>query len=118
MKLTQQGLKYDIYKQVKNLKNLDEGKRVYIKDDIPQEISQQRQELRCFTATARDRGYEATVRGGAIIVDNKHYAYSDIEDLPKGISLENAKMVAVEDGTAFQSHYPFRSSMFPCEIDL
>ena len=31
--------------------------------------------------------------------------------------MENAKIVAVDDGYAFQSHFAFPSSMYPCEID-
>ena len=117
VKLSQQGFKYDVYKNVKHLKDLDEGKKIFIKDDLPQEISKQRQELRCLAAAARDRGFEATVRGGAIIVDNKKYSYSEIADLPEGVTMENAKLVAVDDGMAFQSHYAFPSNMYPCEID-
>ena len=93
VKLSQQGFKYDVYKNVKHLKDLDDGKKIFIKDDLPQEISKQRQELRCQAAAARDRGFEATVRGGAIIVDNKKYSYSEIADLPEGVSMENAKRV-------------------------
>ena len=117
MKLTQQGFKHEIYKQVKSLKNLDEGKKVFIKDDLPLAISQQRQELRCLAALARDRGFEAAVRGGAIIVDNKRHAYSEIDVLPEGLTMEQAKMVTVDDGIAFQSHHAFPSNMYPCEID-
>ena len=105
VKLSQQGFKYDVYKNVKHLKDLDEGKKIFIKDDLPQEISKQRQELQCLAAAAHDRGFEATVRGGAIIVDNKKYSYSEIADLPEGVTMENAKLVAVDDGMAFQSHY-------------
>ena len=117
VKLSQQGFKYDIYKNVKHLKDLDEGKGVFIKDDLPQEVSKQRQELRCVAAAARDRGHEAMVRGGAIIVDNKKYSYAEITDLPEGITMENAKLVAVDDGMAFQSHFAFPSNMYSCEID-
>ena len=117
VKMTQQGFKYEIYKHVKNLKDLDDGKKVYIKYDLLLEISQQRQELRCLAAAARDRGHKASVRGGAIIVDNKRFIYSEIGDLSEGITMENAKMVSVDDGIAFQSHFAFPSSMFPCEID-
>ena len=117
VKLTQQSYKYEVYKHVKNIKDLADGKRVFIKDDLPPEIAQQRQELRCLAAAARDRELEATVRGGAIIVDNKRYTYAEIGDLPDGITMESAKLVAIDDGYAFQSHFAFPSNMFPCEID-
>ena len=51
-KLSQQGYKYDVYKNVNYLKDLDESKRVFIKDNLQQEVSKQRQELRCLAAAA------------------------------------------------------------------
>ena len=57
------------------------------------------------------------MRGGALIVDNKKYSYSEIANLPEGITMENAKLVSVDDGMAFQGHFAFPSNMYPCEID-
>ena len=65
----------------------------------------------------RCRRFEATVRGGAIIVDNKRYTYAKKDDFPDGINMENAKIVPVDDSFAFQSHFTFSSNMYPCEID-
>ena len=50
-------------------------------------------------------------------MDNKRYAYSEIDVLPEGLTMEQAKMVTVDDGIAFQSHHAFPSNMYPCEID-
>ena len=44
------------------------------------------------------------------------YHYRDIKDLPTGISLEEAKVIEFDHGTAFQSHHAYLSNMYPCEI--
>ena len=116
VKLSSPNFKHEIYKNVKKLKDNDSYKRTYVKDDLPEDIARQRQELRCLAVAARDRGYETTIRGGALVVDNKRYTYSDIDDLPEGITLENAKIVQVDDGLAFQSHHAYLSNMFKCTI--
>ena len=62
-------MKYEIYKHVNHLKDNETWKKVYISDDVPQEVAEQRKILRTLAASARDRGHRATVRGGALIVD-------------------------------------------------
>ena len=52
VKLTSPTDKYEIYKNVKKLKEKEETKRVYIKDDLPVDIARQRQDMRCLAALA------------------------------------------------------------------
>ena len=72
--------------------------------------------MRCLAALAREKGHRATVRGRALVVDDVRFTYNDIGNLPDGITMENTKLVRLEDGWAFQSHYAFPSSMYPCKI--
>ena len=118
LKLASPSMKHEIYKSVKNLRESDKWKKTYISDDLPREQAEQRKILRCLAATARDRGHRAMVRGAALVVDDIRYSYQDIEDLLEGITMENAKMVEVSDGIAFQSHHAFLSSMFPIPIKI
>ena len=39
-----------------------------------------------------------------------------MKDLPYNLSLENAKVIEVEDGTAFQGKHIYLSNHFPCTI--
>ena len=116
VKLHSQSSKFEVYKKVKHLKESEDTKKVYIKDDLPADIARQRQDLRCLASYARDVGYEASVRGNAVIVDNVRYTYSEINNLPEDVSLEKAKTISVDDGLAFQSERSFLSSMYPCQI--
>ena len=118
VKLASPNMKYEIYKYVKNIRSSDDWDKVYISDDLPREIAEQRKILRCLAATARDRGHRATVRGAALVIDDMRYTYQDIYDLPEGITMENAKTVEVSDGIAFQSHFSFLSSMYPTPIRI
>ena len=42
----------------------------------------------------------------------------EIDKLPHEISLQNAKVLQVEDGYAFQSEHAFLSSLFQCEFEF
>ena len=108
--------KYEVYRNVKNLSNSDKWKYIRIQDDLPFEVQQQRKEMRCLAALARERGHDATVKGNALIVDEMRYQYKDLEDLPEGINITNAKLVQLDDGWAFQSHHAFCSNMAQCVI--
>ena len=109
-------MKFKIYKFVKNLKASDQWKKVFISDDLPCESAEQQKIIRCLAATARDQGHRATVCASALVIDEMRYSFQDLDDLPEGISMANAKTVEVSDGIAFQSHYSFFSSMYPAPI--
>ena len=70
----------------------------------------------CLATLATEQGYNATVKGNALVVDDIRYLYKEIEDLPEGINITNAKLVKLEDGWAFQSHHAFCSNMARCNI--
>ena len=108
--------KQEIFKNIIKSKDSEKWKGVHIQDDLPQEVLEQRRDMRCLAALAREKGHRASLRGGALVVDEVRYSFNDIGDLPNGITLENAKLVKVEDGWAFQSHHAFPSSMFQCKI--
>ena len=59
---------------------------------------------------------DSKFRGDAIIVNGVKYTHGDIGKLPHEISLENAKIVEVQDGYAFQSEHAFLSSLYECEF--
>ena len=52
IKLASPSMKFEMYKSVKNLKSKDEWKKVFISDDLPRDIADQRKILRCLAAKA------------------------------------------------------------------
>ena len=46
-------------------------------------------------------------------MDDIQCKYSKIENMPAGITMENAKLVQLDDSFTFQSHFTFLSSMYP-----
>ena len=84
---------------------------------MTEETQEIQRDLRCIAASARSKGHRAQVRGTALIIDDKKYSCSDIDDLPFDLSLENAKIVDTPDGVAFQGKHAYLSNLAPCQID-
>lgn len=49
-------------------------------------------------------------------MDNKVYNYKDIDRLPKGLKISDAKMVATPKVIAFQPNYAFMSNFYPATL--
>ena len=108
--------KQEVFRNINKAKDSQKWSGVHVQDDLPQEIIEQRRDLRCLTALAKERGHRVALRGVSLVVDDQRFAFYDIGNLPDGSTLENAKLVQVEDGWVFQGHHAFPSSMYPCTI--
>ena len=111
-------LKHKVIRNAYKLKEKEERKFTYLTDDLTQDQQLKRRDLRCLNAYARSMNLDSKFRGDAIIVDGIRYTHEDINKLPHEISLENAKIVEVQDGYAFQSEHAFLSSLYHCEFSF
>ena len=108
--------KYDIYKNIQKLKGKEQWRGVHISDAVSQDEQERRRDMRCIFAVGKARSIDIKLRGSNIIIDGIKYGHSDINALPKGLSIKGIKVVATKDGTAFQSHHAYLSNMYPCKI--
>ena len=99
------------------LKNNPERKFTYLSEDITPEQQAKRQDLRCLHPYAKSMGVDSKLLSDTIIVDGVSFSHADIGRLPHEITLENAKVIEVEDGHAFQGEQAFLSSLFEIEIE-
>lgn len=54
--------------------------------------------------------------GNRISIDNKVYSHRDIDKLPQGLKISDAKMIDTIKGLAFQSEYAFLSNFYPTPL--
>ena len=83
----------------------------------PEEQSRQR-DLRCLNAYSRSLDIDSKLKGDSLIVDGMRYKNDDINKLPHSLSMENAKLIEVQDGHAFQSRHAFLSSLYECKVSF
>ena len=72
--------------------------------------------MRAVSAFARAKGIDCKVRGTQLIIEGEAFTTKEMNNLPHDLSIENAKVVAVEDGTAFQGRHAYLSNYHPCKI--
>ena len=83
----------------------------------PEEQSKRR-DLRCLHAYARSNDIDSKLKGDSLIVDGVRYKHEDIGRLPHSLTMENAKIIEVQDGYAFQSKHAFPSSLYECKVNF
>ena len=95
-------LKNQVLRNAYKLKDNQGRKFTYLSEDITPEQQTKRRDLRCLHTYAKSAGLDSKLRSDSIIVDCKRYTHDDIDKLPDEITLENAKVVQVANGYAFQ----------------
>ena len=108
--------KYEIFKNIQHLKGKEMWRGVHISDAVTIEEQDCRRDMRCIYATGKSRGIDVKLRGSIIVIDGVKFTNKDIQNLPKGLSICEIKIVATKDGVAFQSHHAYLSNMYPCKI--
>ena len=108
--------KFDIFKNIQKLKGKEQWRGIHISDAVTQEEQEKRRDMRCIFAVGKSKGIDIKLRGSSIIIDGVKFCHNDIHKLPKGLNIEEIKIVVTRDGTAFQSHHAYLSNMYQCRI--
>ena len=97
--------KYHIFKSIKKLKGKEMWKGVHISDAVSAEEQDKRRDMRCIFASGRAKGIDIKLKGSSIVIDGIKFGikfgHNDIHNLPKGLSIEQVKIVTTKDGVAF-----------------
>ena len=94
--------KYEIFRNVYKLKDMQKWKGVYLQDDLT------------IFAYAKSQGLDVKMRGSHLIIDGIKYQQNDA--LPHDLSIEKVKTVKVKDGIAFQGKHAPLSNLHRCEF--
>ena len=87
-------------------------KNVWLNDDIPEQVRQQRAELRAIYNLARTKGIEARVAQDFIVIEGAKYRHPDLNSLPGNLSLKAANTRQTTKGTAFHSKHAVCSNFY------
>lgn len=94
---------------------MEETKSVYLNDDLPFQVNQQRADMRAIVENAQSKNVPAKVIGNKVQVANKTYKYRDLH-LPNGLKLANAKTKVTAKGLAFQGGHSIYSNFYPTHV--
>ena len=110
--------KGEIYSKLKTLKESTRWTKISLADDLTLKQQRERRDLQALAAYARKQGKAARVMNGALTIEGIRYTYVDLNNLPEGITLGNAKTLHLETGIAFSGHHSYMSNLYPCDIEL
>lgn len=116
VKFVKEHIRNEVNRRRTNLKDSEETKIAFLNEDLPAKTNQQTADLRCIVNHAKSKNVNARILGDKISIDNKTYSYKDIDRLPQGLKISDAKMIDTPRGIAFQSQYAFLSNFFPTPV--
>lgn len=117
VKFAKESIRNEVNRKRFHLKDSDESKGVFLNEDLPAKVNAYRADLRCLVAHAKSKNVSAKLLGNRVSIDNKIYGHKDIDRLPDGLRMSDAKIVETVKGLAFQSHHAFLSNFFPCKVN-
>lgn len=92
---------------------------IYLNDDLPPDIKNERRTLRDISKFAQQLGYKVCkVSGLKLMVENKVYRYNTLYLLPKELQFCNVKTRYVADGLGFQGEDSFLTNLFPATFRM
>ena len=107
-----------LYRGIQNIRKNQKFANVTLSNDLDNDRMLVRKEVyTIFTAAKKIPDVQVRMKGEAIEIDNRTYRRDQFQNLPHGITLENASTVQTPDGVAFQGHGSPVSSLYQCEID-
>ena len=80
-----------IFKNLKNLKDIEIWKRVYFNDDHTEQQAGEQRDLHALAAFAKLKRCNSMVSGGSLWLDGRKFRYEDLHHLLQEISLIKAK---------------------------
>lgn len=84
------------------------GGRIYINEDIPEDVKRRRADVFKYVNYMREKGYNIIQKGDSVVLNNTLYKYEDLSSMPKGMTLGDSRTIAKKGVISFQSpHSPF-----------
>lgn len=117
-KMVKESIRNDICSVRNSLNDEDSDTKIYLNDDLPQLIIERKSLFRMVVRLAKNQKIPASSTNTKITVNNITYSHKNLDCLPEGCRLEDAKIIKVKGGLAFQSEHAWLSNFFPCKIEI
>lgn len=116
VKLVKEDFRRQIFQNKLALKQTETYSNVYLNEDLPQVITRRRADIRAVYLNAKKKGHVTKMLGSKVVVDNITYHHKDLEILPPGLRLSDAKIIKVKGGYAFAGENAYLSAFAKCDF--
>ena len=110
--------KQSIFKNISRLKNSQKWASTYINDDLSPEDQRRQRDIRTLVKHCKAKSHVCKQSGMAMVLDNVWYGptWESLNQLPTGLRMEDAMVVEVQNGIAFQGQHVYLSNLYPVDI--
>lgn len=91
------------------LKDEDSNTKVYLNDDLPQLLNERKAIFRSLVKLAKSQKITASTKGDKITINNITYTHRNLDCLPAGVTVEDAKLLRLKGVTPFNPSTPGRA---------
>lgn len=96
----------------------DTDDRIYLNSDLPKSLSDRQTEFRMIQKLAKESKIPVKISGNKICVNNITYDHTNLDCLPKGLRLEDARIREHNGALAFYSKYAWLSNFYMCPVKI
>ena len=100
----------NIYFSRAKLRGVQEWKQVFINDDVNESTRKKRDDMRAVGLLCRHKNINCRLHSDAIVINGRKYSEHQLDSLPEGLKLEDAKTLKTDKGILFQSGHSYLSS--------
>lgn len=118
VKFCRESVRNEVNDKRKNFKDSDATTNTFVNPDLPAKISRQRADLRSVVSNARAKNVPAKTMGDKVCIDNVTYSHKNLDQLPEGLRLSNAKSLLTPKGLAFQGEHVFLSNFYHIPVKV
>ena len=92
------------------LKGNDDWKSVYVNDDVNESTRKKREGLRAVALLCKVKNVEHRLHSDSVVINGRKYSEHQLDALPAGLTLADAKTIKTPKGIFFHSEHSFLSS--------
>ena len=94
------------------LRGSADWKAVYICDDVNESTHKKREDLRAVALLCKHKNVVHRLYSDAIVINDRKFTENQLDSLPAGLRLSDAKTLRTDKGVLFQSEHSFLSSFY------
>ena len=110
--LKTQTVRDNIFYGRSKLRRNDDWKYVYVNDDVNESTRKKREDIRAVSLLCHVKNVEHKLHNDSIVINGRKYTEHQIDLLPEGLKIEDAKTIPTDKGILFQSEHSFLSSFY------
>ena len=94
------------------LRGVADWRQVYINDDVNESTRKKREDLRAVGLLCKTKNIDHRLHADAIIINGRKFTQHQLDSLPAGLKIADAKTIKTDKGILFQSEHSFLSSFY------